>query len=86
MTDQEKRELLRGEVLAYLVCNHPVPFTQEQLQRNVADRLNASPDELRSALAFRVSLGHVFESVKATGATKLYAATHQGVLAYERGE
>lgn len=86
MTGQKKKELLRDEVMAYLAERHPLKFDEGQLYRQVAAKLYATEDELRSAIAFRAGLGHAVETVHGSGATKYYAATAEGILAHERGQ
>ncbi len=86
MTGQKKKELLRDEVMAYLAERHPLKFDEGQLYRQVAAKLYATMENLRGAIAFRVGLGHVVETVHGSGATRYYAASPDGILAHERGD
>ena len=85
MTEQEKKELLRGEVLSYLAERHPLKFNAGQLQRHVANTFNASEDMLASALALLEADNLISSTVHALGATKSYCATPDGMRAFERG-
>ncbi|MCX6908223.1 MAG: hypothetical protein NTY01_09295 [Verrucomicrobia bacterium] len=85
MTAQEKKELLRTQVLMQLAGCHPISFTAGQLQLLVANKMGASPDELASALALLESDKLIESKCHALGATKSYTATGEGVKAMERG-
>lgn len=85
MTEQEKKEMLRNEVLAFLAQRKRLTFDAGQIQRLLGVRLGAALEDIQDALAFRVGEGLVVEEVHPAGATKLYrVAIPAGVLYAER--
>jgi len=84
MSDQKKKELLRGELLAWLVARHPCAFDAEQLQRLVAEPLAASRDDLASALALLADEGLIYSRPNPLGATLTYTAPPAGAKFTQR--
>jgi hypothetical protein len=87
---QPQREELRYALREQIVAAATVALNAEMLQRRIerARSLNFTPsvDDVRTAAAFLVSLGHVKEIPAPLGATLFYQATAAGVLAHERGQ
>ncbi len=72
MTDQQKKELLRDEVIAFLAQRQRLTFDAGQIWRAIGIRLKASQEDIEDALAYRVGELLVNEQFHPAGSTKLY--------------
>jgi hypothetical protein len=89
MTEQQRRESLRTELLAYLANRPASSFEPEVLlQRLIKTQvLEFTPvmEDLAGALAFLRGSEFITLTPHAHGATPFYQVTSTGVLAHERG-
>ena len=86
MDEQQKKELLRLQTLAYLVGTHPLSFSLDDLMTLVGDKLGATKDELKSAVDLLEGDGLIESARNPLGATIIYKATSDGVRFFERGK
>lgn len=89
MTEQQRRESLRTELLAYLADRPANAFDPETLLQRLikTNVLEFTPtiEDLAGALAFLRGAELVSVTPHGLGATNFYQVTSTGVLAHERG-
>lgn len=86
MNAQEK-ELLRHVVLEILAVRHPAALPVRAIRRQAARELDfeVAEGDVIGQCAFLVGMKFARASADPLGSTNYYAATSEGVLAWERG-
>lgn len=87
MLNPEQNEELRRAAREYLAIRHPAALPVRAIRRGLAHELDFQIEEpaITSALEFLKGLGHTASQFDELGSTVYWAATTEGVRAYERG-